>query len=62
MTQDRLAKEAGVTRHTILALEAGKHSPYREGIRGRGAGTRPALKFEHPNFHLSSGNPKENGA
>src|ERR1035438_6789295 len=25
MTQDELAKQAGVTRHTIMALEAGKY-------------------------------------
>ena len=27
MTQDQLAKQAGVTRHTIMALEAGKYLP-----------------------------------
>lgn len=27
MTQDQLAKRAGVTRHTIMALEAGKYFP-----------------------------------
>jgi putative transcriptional regulator len=27
MTQDQLAKKAGVTRHTIMALEAGKYLP-----------------------------------
>jgi putative transcriptional regulator len=27
MTQDDLAKKAGVTRHTIMALEAGKYFP-----------------------------------
>jgi putative transcriptional regulator len=27
MTQDQLAKIAGVTRHTIMALEAGKYFP-----------------------------------
>jgi putative transcriptional regulator len=27
MTQDQLAKLAGVTRHTIMALEAGKYLP-----------------------------------
>jgi putative transcriptional regulator len=27
MTQDHLAKQAGVTRHTIMALEAGKYFP-----------------------------------
>jgi len=27
MTQDQLAKGAGVTRHTIMALEAGKYFP-----------------------------------
>ena len=27
MTQDQLAKHAGVTRHTIMALEAGKYFP-----------------------------------
>jgi putative transcriptional regulator len=27
MTQDQLAKKAGVTRHTIMALEAGKYFP-----------------------------------
>ena len=27
MTQDQLAKMAGVTRHTIMALEAGKYFP-----------------------------------
>ncbi len=27
MTQDQLAKQAGVTRHTIMALEAGKYFP-----------------------------------
>jgi len=27
MTQDELAKRAGVTRHTIMALEAGKYFP-----------------------------------
>ena len=27
MTQDELAKLAGVTRHTIMALEAGKYFP-----------------------------------
>ena len=27
MTQDELAKKAGVTRHTIMALEAGKYLP-----------------------------------
>ena len=27
MTQDQLAKLAGVTRHTIMALEAGKYFP-----------------------------------
>lgn len=27
MTQDELAKQAGVTRHTIMALEAGKYFP-----------------------------------
>jgi putative transcriptional regulator len=27
MTQDQLAKQAGVTRHTIMALEAGKYCP-----------------------------------
>ena len=26
-TQDQLAKQAGVTRHTIMALEAGKYFP-----------------------------------
>ena len=27
MTQEALAKLAGVTRHTIMALEAGKYAP-----------------------------------
>ncbi|MGC9973729.1 MAG: helix-turn-helix transcriptional regulator [Bryobacteraceae bacterium] len=27
MTQEQLAKQAGVTRHTIMALEAGKYLP-----------------------------------
>jgi putative transcriptional regulator len=27
MTQDQLAKQAGVTRHTIMALEAGRYFP-----------------------------------
>jgi putative transcriptional regulator len=27
MTQDELAKQSGVTRHTIMALEAGKYFP-----------------------------------
>ena len=27
MTQDQLAKQAGVTRHTIMALEANKYVP-----------------------------------
>jgi putative transcriptional regulator len=27
MTQDQLAQQAGVTRHTIMALEAGKYFP-----------------------------------
>ena len=27
MTQDQLAKQAGVTRHTIMALEASKYFP-----------------------------------
>ena len=27
MPQDQLAKQAGVTRHTIMALEAGKYFP-----------------------------------
>ena len=27
MTQEQLAKQAGVTRHTILALEAGRYFP-----------------------------------
>ena len=27
MTQDQLAKMTGVTRHTIMALEAGKYLP-----------------------------------
>jgi putative transcriptional regulator len=27
ITQDQLAKQAGVTRHTIMALEAGKYFP-----------------------------------
>ncbi|MGA2118301.1 MAG: helix-turn-helix transcriptional regulator [Bryobacteraceae bacterium] len=27
MTQHQLAKQAGVTRHTIMALEAGKYFP-----------------------------------
>lgn len=27
MTQDQLAKRAGVTRHTIMALEGGKYFP-----------------------------------
>ncbi len=27
MTQDQLAKQAGVTRHTIMALEANKYFP-----------------------------------
>lgn len=27
MTQDQLGKQAGVTRHTIMALEAGKYFP-----------------------------------
>lgn len=27
MTQDQLAKQAGVTRHTIMALEGGKYLP-----------------------------------
>jgi len=27
MTQDQLAKQTGVTRHTIMALEAGKYFP-----------------------------------
>jgi putative transcriptional regulator len=27
MTQDQLARQAGVTRHTIMALEAGKYFP-----------------------------------
>jgi putative transcriptional regulator len=27
MTQDQLAKMSGVTRHTIMALEAGKYFP-----------------------------------
>lgn len=27
MTQNQLAKQAGVTRHTIMALEAGKYFP-----------------------------------
>jgi putative transcriptional regulator len=27
MTQEALGKQAGVTRHTIMALEAGKYAP-----------------------------------
>ena len=27
MTQEQLAQKAGVTRHTIMALEAGKYAP-----------------------------------
>jgi putative transcriptional regulator len=27
MTQEQLAKQAGVTRHTIMAIEAGKYAP-----------------------------------
>jgi len=27
MTQENLAEQAGVTRHTIMALEAGKYFP-----------------------------------
>jgi len=27
MTQEQLAKQAGVTRHTVMALEAGKYFP-----------------------------------
>jgi putative transcriptional regulator len=27
MTQEQLAKMAGVTRHTIMAIEAGKYAP-----------------------------------
>ena len=49
MTQDRLAKQAGVTRHTIMALEAGKYFPalvlaFRIA-RGFGAGVEQVCEY-----------------
>jgi putative transcriptional regulator len=50
MTQDQLAKMSGVTRHTIMALEAGKYFPslmlaFRIA-RTFGAGVEQVFEFE----------------
>jgi putative transcriptional regulator len=49
MTQDQLAKMSGVTRHTIMALEAGKYFPslllaFRIA-RAFGAGVEQVFEF-----------------
>jgi putative transcriptional regulator len=51
MTQDQLAKLAGVTRHTIMALEAGKYLPslllaFRIA-RAFGAGVEQVFEYPH---------------
>jgi putative transcriptional regulator len=50
MTQDQLAKMSGVTRHTIMALEAGKYFPslllaFRIA-RAFGVGVEQVFEFE----------------
>ena len=50
MTQDQLAKMSGVTRHTIMALEAGKYFPslllaFRIA-RAFGAGVEQVFEFD----------------
>jgi len=52
MTQDQLAKMAGVTRHTIMALEAGKYFPslllaFRIA-RAFGVGVDEVFQYQEP--------------
>jgi putative transcriptional regulator len=52
MTQEQLAQQAGVTRHTIMALEAGKYFPslllaFRIA-RVFGAGVEQVFKYRAP--------------
>jgi putative transcriptional regulator len=50
MTQEALAKAAGVTRQTIIALEAGKYAPSLELAfriaRAFGAGVEDVFRWE----------------
>lgn len=50
MTQETLAKAAGVTRQTIIALEAGKYAPSLELAfriaRAFGAGVEDVFRWE----------------
>ena len=50
MTQEALAKTAGVTRQTIIALEAGKYAPSLELAfriaRAFGAGVEDVFRWE----------------
>ena len=50
MTQEALAREAGVTRQTIIALEAGKYAPSLELAfriaRAFGAGVEDVFRWE----------------
>ena len=50
MTQEALAREAGVTRQTIIALESGKYAPSLELAfriaRAFGAGVEDVFRWE----------------
>lgn len=50
MTQEALAREVGVTRQTIIALEAGKYAPSLELAfriaRAFGAGVEEVFRWE----------------
>ena len=50
MTQEALAREAGVTRQTIIALEAGRYAPSLELAfriaRAFGAGVEDVFRWE----------------
>ena len=50
MTQEALAREVGVTRQTIIALEAGKYAPSLELAfriaRAFGAGVEDVFRWE----------------
>lgn len=53
MTQQQLAKKAGVTRQTIIALEKGRYSPSLE------LAFRIALAFDVPLTEVFSYEPKD---
>ena len=53
MTQQQLAKKAGVTRQTIIALEKGRYSPSLE------LAFRIALTFDVPLTEVFSYEPKD---